>query len=254
MEKMKYYVKELNNQNHYKKKNLEFDYIKPNDFEKLEEKTVLGSIQLKETNSTKVDTVVIESNDCTFNFELLEEKNPKSVLGYVLVEDNIYIAVKKKNILIPIIIAFVVIGIIIWGIFISTRTNDVIVDDTPDLEFEDGTDWNGELPQNGEQSKANAESIEIPGYADLFVSTENPEIQLINPEGNTVYFVYSIYEEDKLIYETKAIEPNKMVSVNLKEILSTGEHKLSFAISTYDIKTQNACNGANQEVNVTVKE
>ena len=67
------------------------------------------------------------------------------------------------------------------------------------------------------------------------------------------YFVYTISEGDKVIYETKAIEPNKMVSVNLKELLSKGEHNLSFAIATYDVKNQTACNGATQDVTVTVK-
>ena len=45
-----------------------------------------------------------------------------------------------------------------------------------------------------------------------------------------------------------------MISLNLKEILDVGEHKLSFVISTYDIETQMACNGATQDVTVTVRE
>ena len=44
-----------------------------------------------------------------------------------------------------------------------------------------------------------------------------------------------------------------LILVNLKELLSKGEHNLSFAIATYDVKNQTACNGATQDVTVTVK-
>lgn len=254
---MKYYVQNIEKSNHYKKKKLEFDYLKEKDFKKLKEKnkdiTVLGSIKLKETNNSKVDTIVVESNDCTFNFELLKEKEPNGIIGYVLVFDNTYVAISKDSIVIPLIFLLVIIGVIISFLVFYNKPNNNNSDPSTNLDFENGSEWNGEMPQNGEQSKANSESIEIPGYADLYVSEENPEIQLINPKGNTVYFVYTISEGDKVIYETKAIEPNKMVSVNLKELLSKGEHNLSFAIATYDVKNQTACNGATQDVTVTVK-
>lgn len=256
---MKYYVQNIKKGNHYKKNKIEFDYLKEKDFKKLKEEnnevTILGSIKLKETNNSKVDTIVIESNDCTFSFELLKDKEPSNILGYVLVFDNTYVAITKNNILIPIILLFVLIGVIITCLVMFNKPNkNEDITPTENLEIEQGSEWDGEMPQNGEQSKANAESIEIPGYADLYVSTESPEIQLINPEGNTVYFVYTISEGDNVIYETKAIEPNKMVSVNLKELLSNGEHNLSFAISTYDVTTQTACNGATQDVTVTVQD
>jgi hypothetical protein len=59
---------------------------------------------------------------------------------------------------------------------------------------------------------------------------------------------------DEILYETKAIEPNKMVSLNIKDLLDVGEYNLSFVISTYDVETQTPCNGATQEVTVTVRE
>lgn len=250
---MKYYIQAINNGVHYKKDKLEFDYLKPKKIKELKEKNtnikIIGSIKLKETNKNNVDTLIIQSNNCTFTFEIENEIATKNVLGYVLVSDNTYIAITKNNILLPI----VVVGLIIIGSLVYVNQRNNIVEISNNLEFEEGSDWDGNMPSNGEQSKANSESIEIPGYAELYVSSENPEIQLINPENNTVYFIYTIKENNKIIYETKAIEPNKMISLNLKEILEVGEHNLSFVISTYDIETQAPCNGATQDVKVTVK-
>ena len=132
---------------------------------------------------------------------------------------------------------------------------DINPDGVPtDLQIANGQEWDGNLPQNGEQTTASAESIEIPGYAEMHLSAENKEIQLINPKDNTVYFVYTIKDDDdNVIYESQAIEPNKMISVNLYDLLEVGEHKLFFAISTYDIETKAPCNGATQEVAVFKK-
>ena len=164
----------------------------------------------------------------------------------------------NKKVIIGIIVAILLLTSIVIGLCISkgnsNSSNQQNNEPTNKLEIEQGDDWDGSLPTNGEQSQATAESIEIPGYSELYVNKENPNIQLINPEGNTVYFVYTIKENEKIIYETKAIEPNKMVDVNLKDMLSIGEHNLSFIISTFDIETQAACNGATQEVKVVVQE
>lgn len=240
---------------HYKNKKLEFDYIQSNDFEKIDSPSVIGEIKLSTISENEdLDRVIIESNDKTFTFELMNKKsNENNILGYIKVEENTYVAILKQSIIVPIILIVIFLGIIIgllYNVFKPTSTTE----DTPNLEFEQGDDWDGNMPSNGEQSEVNTESIEIPGYAELYISSENPEIQLINPEGNTVYFIYTIKENDVVIYETKAIEPNKMISLNLQELLEVGEHNLSFVISTYDVETQAACNGATQDVKVTVRE
>lgn len=260
---MKYIAQTIADASHYTKDKLEFDYLKPKDFDALKETDgdikSIGYIKFKETNDNSVDTVEIESNYCTFKYELLKDKAPKAK-GYIKVGDKEYVAFTKGGLLIPILIALGVI-VIIGGVVVflnkGNGEDDVAanpVNDSVNLEFENGSDWDGSMPQNGEQSQASAESIEIPGYANLYVSTSNPEIQLINPEGNTVYFIYTIMNGDETLYETKAIEPNKMVSLNIKDLLDVGEYNLSFVISTYDVETQTPCNGATQEVTVTVRE
>ena len=246
---MKYYIQEMKGAKKYDKNNISFLYLTPDDFKEIQGRTnskVIGSVCLKETTKNNVDTLTIESNNKTFNFEVENDTSTLGVMGYVLVFDNTYIAVKKNS---PIL--FILIGITIiclLGTCIAFLSNgnqgshkiDMV---SVDLDIANGQQWDGNLPQNGEQSTAGSESIEIPGYAEMHLNSGNKEIQLINPKDNTVYFVYT-----SLIYESQAIEPNKMISVNLYDLLDIGEHKLSFDISTYDIVTKSPCNGAAQEV------
>lgn len=260
---MKYYVQEIKGGKTYNKNDIKFDYLTPNDFKDVQGKTnakVVGSIHLKETNKNNVDVVIVDSNNKTFQFEVENDTSTSGVMGYILVYDNTYIAIKKNSPFLFLLLGIAAICIIIAIVMFVKPTNqgDVNTDTTVlepvDLDIANAQDWNGELPQNGEQSVANSESIEIPGYAELHLNSENKEIQLINPEFNTVYFVYTIKDEnDNVIYESQAIEPNKMISANLYDLLDAGEHKLFFAISTYDIDSRTPCNGATQEVSVEVK-
>ena len=255
-----YYVqKPESNATHYKKKHLEFDYIKANDFKEIERNTnpnILGIIKLTTpVENCNADKVIIESNNQTYTYKLHYQNciSCNCLVGYLKVDDNTYIAILKQSILIPILLTFSGMAILI-GLLYTCINPPQPISNTSSLEFEQGSDWDGNMPQNGKQSKANTDSIEIPGYANLYVSSENPNIQLINPTGNTVYFVYTLLENDTTIYESKAIEPDKMINVNLKELLPIGTHTISFKISTYDVETQAACNGATQEVTITVNE
>lgn len=257
---MKYYVQEMKGAKLYDKNDISFMYLTPNDFKNIQGKTnakVVGSVHLKETNKNNVDVLIIESNNRTFNFEVENDISTSGVMGYVLVFDNTYIAVKKNSPILFALIGVAAICLIGAGIMfvMSGKTGEVSPEIAPaELDIANGQDWDGNLPQNGEQSVANSESIEIPGYAEMHLDGEHKEISLINPENNTVYFVYTIKDEaGTVIYESQAIEPNKMISVNLYDLLEIGEHKLFFAISTYDIDTQAPCNGATQEVLVFTK-
>jgi hypothetical protein len=257
------------------KKELEFDYIPKKEFEKLEKKQnttfgVVGSIKLKETNKTKTDNVTIHFNDRMFIYELEnvpedtydKSERPSNVMGYLKVGDDEYVAIVKTNILF--LILFPILGIIILtiGLLLSTgdgnkpdpdssQNSSVSSESKPSLDIESGQDITDDRVDEDDKIQ---ESITIPGYANLYVSTKNPSISLINPEGNSVYLRYIIKNGEEVIYETKALEPNKMVKANLKELLPNGEYELTFIIETYDIKTQSPCNGATQEVKFLVKD
>lgn len=257
---MEYYVQKIKSAKTYDKDDISFTYLTPNDFKNVQDRTnakVAGSIHLKGTNKNNIDVLVVESHDRTFNFEVEKDTSTSGVMGYILVLDGTYIAVKKRPSLMPILI--VAAAVCLTGAVTIFALNGRTGEASPDsastvLDIANGQEWDGNLPQNGEQSTANSESIEVPGYAEMHLSAEQKEIQLINPESNTVYFVYTIKDDTgNVVYESKAIEPNKMVSVNLYDLLKTGEHKLSFDISTYDIETKSPCNGASQAVLVFTK-
>lgn len=250
----------------YKKKELQFDYLTKKEFkEQVSEQNakLVGSIKLsKQTNNKNVDAVVIDSNDCTYRFELIDKpedgkdlamsKGP--VLGYIKVDENTYIEVKKSLfILIPIFFGILILGICLFTFLPSGDTPT----DNP-LHIAEGQDWDGNLPSNGDPDAkpASAESITIPGYADLYVSSEKPSVQLINPDGNTVYMVYSISYNDEVIYETDgAIPAGQMVEADLYNVFNgaAGTYDLTFKISTYDANTNAPCNGATQPVTLNIK-
>lgn len=143
---------------------------------------------------------------------------------------------------------------------IKTNTD---IKNTPDPNIQDISDNiikasleletdNPIINNNISNKKEEAEDMIIPGYTNLYVSNENPTIHLINPKDNTVYLKYTILENGIEIAKTKAIKPNNMADVNLKDVLSKGTHELTFNINTYDIKTEEECNSTTQKVSVTI--
>lgn len=251
---------------HYKKKDLEFDYVSSKDFKQIDENenpAVIGCVKLKAIDKTNCDILTIESNGQEYNFEIIdknddpydkdERNNKRRITGYIKVGENTYISIIKTNFLL-IFIPIGIIGLLLVGLSISGIINppnpNIDPDTTESLEIETGEDISFEEPSE----EATQENITIPGYANLYVTGEYPEIHLINPEGNTVYFRYIIKNGEEVLHETKAIEPNKMVRVNLKELLPVGEYTLTFVIETFDLETQAGCNGASQEVRILVKE
>ena len=147
------------------------------------------------------------------------------------------------------ILLLLIIGLIVY-LFVIRKP---AADSQAGLVVADGEDWDGSMPINGKNSEANVDSIEIPGYSDLYASKANPDIMLINPVNNTVYMVYTIMDGDKEIFKTDAILPGKAVKAPLGTLLDLGSHDLTFGISCYDVDTQAACNGANQSVKVTIE-
>lgn len=257
---MEYHIQEMPGARTYDKNGLSFPYLEPDTFKSIQRNAgakVVGSVRLKEARKVGADMLVIESHGRAFEFEVEKDVPTSGVQGYVRVLTDSYVAVKKGAALPLALIALSSAFILGAGLvfFMAGRSAPSGTGTDPaDLEIANGQDWDGKLPQNGELNQASSESIEIPGYAEMHLDAGNKEIQLINPKGNTVYFVYEIKDEGgKTIYESKAIEANKAVNANLYDALGVGEHKLSFVISTYDVKTKASCNGATQDVIVIVK-
>ncbi len=156
----------------------------------------------------------------------------------------------KKKTKIPWIIIFLL-GLGCFLFMYSYNKKTSITDFPAELTFATEQAWDGKMMNDLPQ--ASTEMIEIPGYSNLTISKEFPEVRLVNPEGNTVYLQYTISENGEEKYSSDAIKPGNMVKANFMDIFTEGEHEITITINTYDIETQRACNGTSQNIQVTVK-
>lgn len=233
------------------KKNLEKKELKP---------IILGNINLnnkhdkEKEKEDKKDLVYLKEKENKKDkyFYILDDEKLSNVnvskFGYVGNEEFIplFIQIKRSPIIFFIWFLFLLIGILSILLFMPCPNKENRIP----LDFANGQALNGEGIQNGKITQPDAGAIEIPCYFNLYLKTNEP-LKLINPKGNDVYFVYTIYENGEQIYKTKAIAPDTMILSRLPHILPVGEHNLVFEISTYDIKDQTPCNGAVLDVKLT---
>lgn len=234
------------------KKDETFQIVTKKEFDKIPEdkKSVVAKTSLKEyTNQDKKnDKIKLKINKSEF---VCEEGTSNYIEGYIYVGNNEYICL-NKNILPIIILLLGVIAAISISFVAYEQLKPVPEPVYEQQEIADGEKWDGQLPINGKEQEASTESIEIPGYAELYANAENPNIQLVNPDLNTVYFKYIIYENEKIIHETDLIRPGEKLDWNAYNDLTAGQHQVNMVINTFDINTQAPCNGAKQNVSITI--
>lgn len=104
------------------------------------------------------------------------------------------------------------------------------------------------------------DSIALPGYSILTMSNADGVVHapLINPAGNTCYFVYSVKLADtgEEIYKSGYIEPGSAVpEFELNRTLEPGEYDILLEVEAWDIEdyTQ-ALNGGSIEARLTVED
>lgn len=99
---MNYYALKLpfEYKTHYEHNFVEFDYINPHDFAKIQSNAkvkIIGAIKLRQTNKKSIDTVIIESHGETFQYKLLDisiiTKKSLKIKGYILVHKHTYVAI-----------------------------------------------------------------------------------------------------------------------------------------------------------------
>lgn len=225
------------------------------EIENYPDRKIIGYTYLKEVESdAKCDKLVITPDYKDVNYRKYKSIRPtnkfrslRRVKGYAKLAKGDYVAVVGTPfilIAILILIGVMMAGMALyatWGRFNSKG-------DKPGLEFEPPHDIVEE-----DKREAVTETIEIPGYPNITLSESKKELQLINPEGNTVYFMYIILEGDTEIYRTKAILPGNSVMCDLYSKLDSGTHTLTLSVVTYDVDTQAGCNGADQDILVTIE-
>lgn len=229
-----------------------FDIIKKKDLPdevKIKGFTFLKEPSKKDKKKNKFDFIA-HSNENEIGCMFPKRKSWAYTKGYVELDNKKDTFVEVKGRLLIIILLFgLLLGLLFCGLFVPMGETE-----TPPIINVVGDIWDGVLPGNDDKpTDMMTESIEIPGYSLLWVSKEEPDIILVNPTNNTVYFRYTIKYNGEKILETDYLKPNSQISVNLYEKLNTpGTYDLEFIINTYDVETLAACNGAVQDVSLKV--
>ena len=204
----------------------------------------------KDKEKKKFDFIE-KSNQNEVGCMLPKRKSWAYTKGYVEVDNkrDVFLEVKDRLLLIIILIG-IGIGLLLGMLFIPVGSGP---DAKPIINIV-GDEWDGILPGNDDKpTDMMTESIEIPGYSLLWVSKEEPEIILVNPTNNTVYFKYQIVYKDEVILETDYLKPNSQIKADLYEKMNTpGTYDIKFIINTFDVETLAPCNGAVQDVSLKV--
>lgn len=100
----------------YNSRKYKFDYLEPDIFSRLEKTEVLsviGSIRLSPIDEDcSGDKIIIPHGLCDYFFRLVPLKHekrikPRKLIGYVMVGNDTYVAVYKKEKIIPVILVLV---------------------------------------------------------------------------------------------------------------------------------------------------
>lgn len=103
------------------------------------------------------------------------------------------------------------------------------------LFFPKNEEYNPEPTQTPEITTLSIsnETTDIPLYVSFNLTKSESKINLSNPEGNTVDFVYEIYNEEKLLFSTDKIIPGSQNTVDMSQYLESGEYNLVFKIRCF---------------------
>ena len=242
-------------------------YFKPEDFEEFRknQEAIGNSISIKrfthcksipqEKTKLNKDYAVISDtgvNQANQKFTLVKASKSEKLIGlrrvkgYGQLVNGEWVALCETNRKL-LLILLSALGLSASSLFGMYALSHAKTDGKNGLEFEgiDITD-ESEIP-------AIVDYTQIPGFYDITATDEHPYLRLQNPESNSVYFMYTITEYDKVIYSTKAIAPGKMVECNLLDILIKGTHNIKVTVQTFDIETEVECNGSSQDIVVTIE-
>lgn len=154
---------------------------------------------------------------------------------------------KRKKIAAGILLLLLVVGaVVFWQ---QTRPKEVT---NYDAEFEE----NQEKPEEKSSPKGAEAGIQIPGYKSITIpaGTKDVSVELMNPEGNDVYFEISFYlpDTDETIYTSKMIKPGQsLYEITLEKEMEAGEYPLTIQYATYTAdEDMTPRNGA--EINCTL--
>ena len=134
---------------------------------------------------------------------------------------------KKDLLTIILVILLLLIGVSVAQIFRHGISDNII-----DLGISESQETiNYDINHHNNDS----DYTELMGFGCLDINKDYPFAYLINPEGNEVYLSFDVYEDDKLLYSSKLIEPGMMEQFNAYDCLNAGRHNLIYSITSYDL-------------------
>lgn len=203
-------------------------------------------------DSFKLKYVNAEGKQSLSEYYEIRKQADKPVKGYLLTEDDLCVGFSAPSNVYPLIfgaILILIIAIVLAFVLRKPKAPEEAPVEEPATEETQDVG----LGQVETVTTADMGSISVPGYVDFTVSLEAPNVVLLNPEENDVYFHYDIMEGDQCIYDIEQLKPGDKEEVPLGTMLEPGEHIINFNLSCTDVETGTECNGANQPVKVIVE-
>ena len=159
----------------------------------------------------------------------------QKIIGYIHCSDereNGYIRIIGRSVGKIVAILLLLMVLIMAGILVYLRSKEA----GPDL---DKAAISYEMPEN--LVNTDPDSIALPGYSVLNVSASDGIVKapLINPEGNTCYFVYkiSLADTEEVLYESGYIEPGSAIpEFQLQNVPEPGSHDILIEVAAWDIE------------------
>lgn len=114
-------------------------------------------------------------------------------------------------------------------------------------------EWDGTTQQQGDSSQMMSETIMIPSYYKVTLTSDMTGIRLLNPNNN-VYLRYIISDKDtgEQLFDSDYIDLNSEVVWEAWEQLDVGTYTVTMNISSADPNTWEPCNGATQDTTLVI--
>ena len=202
------------------------------------EQKVYGKTSFKEykgdnKNDADLSIIKIESSYFIVDTEV-KEKDLDKAKGLIKTEDDRYVLVMKKSLL-PIVLILLLAFAIMLGLITSTMFKGI---DKPALNIEQlniadsqgGDDLNLYTPETEFGSNT------VVAYKDAYVDAEHRTIPLINPEENTNYAKFIVYDKDEnTLYESELVKPNSQIEYDVYSIYSKpGDYTVGVRVIFYE--------------------
>lgn len=167
-----------------------------------------------------IDTLYLDGHEY-----LLISKKPKgyNIRGYIQVAENDYIAVVKFSftlILFPLIILLL---LVLGWLYRNSVIDIPVIADTV-TKITDNT------------PKSDNGNIEFAGFSSNYNFSKDDKFYLSNPEGNTVYMIFTITDEGgKELYKSELVPSGKSVELDPYVIFEAGKTMIAnIHVDTYD--------------------